>query len=103
MKKALIVGLLACTMATAATASNRVDNRQNRQAARINQGTTSGSLTHKEAARLQRQQNHVAHYEARSRADGNGLSRRERARLNHMQNRSSANIRHQKHDGQHAH
>ena len=103
MKKAMIIALLACTLGTAASASNRVDNRQNRQAARINQGTTSGSLTEREAARLQKQQNHVAAYEARSRADGNGLSRRERARLNRMQNRSSANIRHQKHDRQHAH
>ncbi len=98
--------LLACliagitTTALAAPAEARINQRQTQQQHRISQGVNSGSLTAREVNRLQRQQGHIAAYEARSRADGEGLSRAERLRLDAMQDRASANIYRQKHDRQ---
>jgi hypothetical protein len=96
-------GTMICTLATFASATPaeaRINQRQNHQQHRIARGINSGSLTPREAAGLAQQQVHIARYEARSRADGNGLSRIERARLEQKQDRASRNIRHQKHDAQ---
>jgi hypothetical protein len=87
-------------LAGASSASARINQRQAHQQARIAQGLTSGSLNAQEAARLERQQAQIARYEARSRADGGGLDFNERARIEHLQDRASHSIRHQKHDSQ---
>jgi hypothetical protein len=94
--------LVAATVAAAAAgpAEAQINRRQHNQQARIYNGVRSGALTPRETYRLERQQAHIARYEARSRADGPGLTWHERARINRMQNRASANIRHQRHDGQ---
>jgi hypothetical protein len=94
---ALIAGT---TMAVAAPAEARINERQGRQQHRIHNGVASGQLTPREVYRLERQQVHIARYEARSRADGPGLTGRERYRLEQMQDRASRNIRHQRHDRQ---
>lgn len=44
----------------------RVDQRQARQDARIDQGVASGELTVREAARLEARQGHIDRVEARS-------------------------------------
>ena len=94
----LIAGMT--TTAVAAPAEARINQRQAKQQQRIDAGISNGSLTAREVNRLQRQQGHIAAYEARSRADGPGLTKAERYRLHQMQDRASANIYHQKHDRQ---
>lgn len=77
-----------------------VNQTQQNQANRINNGIQNGSLTPQEAARLQNQQSQLAAREASMRASGNGLSVQERARLDNQQDRLSQNIYQQKNDAQ---
>jgi hypothetical protein len=101
LKKLTLAAALCGTAALAAApAEARISQRQGHQQQRIHQGVKSGSLTAHETYRLERQQAHIATYEARNRADGGGLSAAERVRLEHMQDRSSRAIYHQKHDAQ---
>ncbi|HXE40834.1 MAG TPA: hypothetical protein VN639_20395 [Azonexus sp.] len=78
----------------------RVDQRQANQERRIEQGVASGSLTPREANRLERGQQHVANMESRAKADG-VVTPRERARLHQAQDVQSRRIYAQKHDAQH--
>jgi len=77
----------------------RVDARQVKQEKRIEQGVSSGQLTGKETARLEKQQDHIAAVEAKAKADGS-VTAAERRHLTRAQNHSSASIHHQKHDAQ---
>lgn len=77
-----------------------INQRQNHQQDRIGQGVESGQLTAREAARIEGQEARINAEEARMRASGEGLSPRERARLESQLNRESRNIYRQKHDGQ---
>jgi hypothetical protein len=90
--------LMASALAMPAEAG--VNQRQNRQQHRIANGIKKGSVTPQEAIRLEKQQARISRYEARSRADGGGLDRRENRRLDTMQDRASKSIRRQKHDRQ---
>jgi hypothetical protein len=94
-----LAGLCLVGLATA-PAQARINKRQSNQQARIAGGISNGSITAKEAEHLEHQQAHIERYEAKSRADGGGLSHAERERLENMQDRASRNIRHQKHDKQ---
>jgi len=103
MSKSYLLAALACVVgatAFAATAEARVNARQHHQHHRIAQGVKSGELTRGEARHLRHQQARIARYEAKSRADGPGLTRRERANLAAMQNHASRSIYRQKHDSQ---
>lgn len=103
MLKTFPLAAAACligVMASATPALAGINQRQANQHQRISQGAASGSLTVREAHRLRAQQRHIARYEARSRADGPGLTRRERANIAAMQNQASRNIHRQKHDRQ---
>jgi len=91
----VVAGLLALPTAEAA-----VDGREHRQRERIRDGVQSGELTRHEAARLRREQAGIRAEERRYRRSGDGLSRRERRDLQRDLNRSSRDIRRQKHDGQ---
>src|SRR5258707_14641186 len=62
-----------------------VDRREHRQQRRIHQGVKSGSLSRREAARMERQQARTRRLEAKAKADGKG-TRRQRARLQHREN-----------------
>lgn len=88
--------LTASVIATPALAG--VNGRQANQQHRIAQGWHSGQLTGREAVRLERQQHRIARTEHRMRAT-NGMNPHERARLHYRQDRASANIYRQKHDG----
>lgn len=77
----------------------RVDARETKQQARIDAGVASGELNARETNRLEKQQGHVAKVEAKAKADGT-VTRAERARLAKAQNRTSQNVRQQKHDAQ---
>ena len=82
-----------------AASTPKVDARQAKQEKRIEQGVSSGQLTPKEATRLEKQQGHVATVEGKAKADGT-VTAAERHHIQRAQNRSSANIHHQKHDAQ---
>lgn len=84
--------------ANAKAFNKSINQRQENQQNRIAEGIENGSLNAKEAAHLETRQTHIANSEARMRADGNGLNRVEKLRLEHKLNKSSRHIRAQKHD-----
>jgi hypothetical protein len=69
------------------------------QQERIEQGVKSGSLTTREAAKLERGQARDSRLEARAGADGNA-SAREQRRIQKNENRESRKIHREKHDAQ---
>ncbi|KAB2926730.1 MAG: hypothetical protein F9K30_05865 [Dechloromonas sp.] len=97
-----LIALLAVVpaLAFAQAGTPRVDQRQQNQEQRIDRGVASGSLTTREANRLERGQQHVDNIENRAKADG-VVTRQERARLHQAQNVQSRRIATQKHDRQH--
>lgn len=94
------VAIVLPTLAFAQANTPGVDQRQANQERRIDQGVASGSLTPREARRLERGQRRVDNMENRAKADG-VVTRQERARLHHAQDHQSARIYRQKHDAQH--
>ena len=82
-----------------AASTPRVDAREAKQEARIDQGVASGQLTARETRRLEREQKRINHAEAHAKADGT-VTAGERKRLHHMQNAASRDIARQKHDAQ---
>jgi hypothetical protein len=72
-------------------------HRNVNQEMRIEQGVQSGSLTHKEAAKLEGGQVQVDRKEARAGADGH-ISTAEQRRIQGAENRQSKRIYHKKHN-----
>lgn len=68
------------------------------QQQRINNGVRDGSLTNRQAARLERGQSHVDAREARAGADGH-IGAREQRNIQRADNRQSKRIYHKRHDG----
>ena len=101
MKARILAVLVALAVlpAAAQTATPKVDARQANQEARIQQGVQSGSLTGKEAAKLEKGQDKVAQKEAKAKADGK-VTKKERAKLAKSQDKQSKKIAKQKHDKQ---
>lgn len=102
MNKLLIPALLAATLVTgtahaAGTATPVIDQRQENQERRIEQGEASGALNPREAAHLEAQQNHIERAEDRAKADG-VVTRRERAELHERQDHASHAIARKKHN-----
>jgi len=97
---ALAAAATALTCASAVDAAT-VNARQRHQQFRIAQGIASGSLTAREAARLEARELSIVRQEARMRADDGVLGWAERAVLQHRLDRTSAAIWRQKHDAQH--
>jgi hypothetical protein len=81
------------------TATPRIDQRQVNQQKRIDQGVASGQLTPKETARLEKREGKIAADEAAAKADGK-VTKAERRKLRHEENRASQAIKRQKHDKQ---
>lgn len=77
----------------------RVDNRQERQDTRIDQGVASGELTRPEQARMEVQQARIGRMENRIEADGK-VSGKEALRLERKQDQASRSIARNKHDRQ---
>lgn len=98
--KLLVLACLAAPAAAFAQSTPGIDQRQINQEARIQQGENSGALTQREAARVERGQQHVQNMENRAKADG-VVTARERARLQHAENVQSRQIHREKHDRQH--
>jgi hypothetical protein len=100
--KSLVAGAaiaLVSISSFAQTSTPKVDAREVKQDARIQQGVASGQLNAKETYRLEKQQANINRAEANAKADGK-VTQGERKHLNHMQNKASKNIHHQKHDAQ---
>ena len=76
-----------------------IDRREHREQQRIRQGIRSGELTRRETRRLEAEQGRIRGYEWYAKSDGH-VSRAERRRLDHMLDRASRDIYHQKHDRQ---
>jgi uncharacterized membrane protein YebE (DUF533 family) len=76
-----------------------INKREYRQQKRIRQGVRSGSLTRREAAKLERQQAVTHAEEAAARADGK-VTGRERRHIRHRELRTSRRVYRQKHDSQ---
>jgi hypothetical protein len=79
-------------------APGRINSRQVSQKGRLTAGVKQGDLTRKEATSLRGNQKRINRFEARSRADGPGLTALERQRLERMQDRQSQAIHNQRHD-----
>ena len=80
-------------------ATPKIDQRQARQEKRIDQGITSGALTTKEAARLDKREIKIESAKLAAKADGK-VSPAERRKLQREQNHASRAIHRQKHDRQ---
>lgn len=89
----------AFAQAASAPTMPRVDQREAKQQARIDQGVASGQLTARETNRLDKQQARIAGAESNAKSDG-VVTAKERRHLHRMQDRASKNIYHQKHDAQ---
>jgi hypothetical protein len=76
-----------------------VNGREHAQRDRIRAGRHDGSLTGVETRHLVRQQGRIERYEQRSRRDDGHLGPHERARLDRMLDRSSANVYRARHNG----
>jgi uncharacterized membrane protein YebE (DUF533 family) len=99
----LIVGALILSAALpvlAQTNTPNIDQRQQNQQQRIEQGEQSGTLTGKEANHLERAQERVQGMEDKAKADGS-VTAQERKRLQHAENVQSRRIYRQKRDRQH--
>lgn len=83
----------------AQTQSPGIDQREQRQQQRIQQGIQSGQLTPKETARLENEQARIRREEAAMKADGK-LDPAERRKLQRDLDRSSRHIAKEKHDRQ---
>ena len=84
-----------------ANPNNPINQRLGNQADRIANGIQDGSLTKREAARLERQQGTLARAEHQARAEHRGkLTKEQRAKLRRGLNRSSRKISREKHDAQ---
>lgn len=70
------------------------------QEKRIDAGIKDGSLTAKEAARMERGQAHDNRMQSRAGRDGH-VGAGEQNRIQHKQNKQSGRIRHERHDPQH--
>ena len=68
------------------------------QQQRINNGVRDGSLTNRQAAKLERGQSHVDAREARAGADGH-IGAREQRGIQRADNRQSKRIYNKRHDG----
>ena len=77
--------------------TQRIDQRQQEQQQRIDQGVRSGDITSKEAAHLRKQQAKIRQMERQAMADGR-MSIKEKARIEFAQNKESLRIAKQKHN-----
>ncbi len=96
----IALGFSADTFAQTKFKPRSINNRQQHQQKRIEGGIKSGELTARETYRLTREQYQIRRMENRFRRSGDGLSWREKYRLQGELNQSSRHIYKQKHDRQ---
>ena len=74
-----------------------VDNRQERQEKRIENGIENGTLTEAEAKKLKKQQGRIQKIEERAEADGT-ISKKEKKHMQHALNNANRDIKRKKHN-----
>lgn len=100
MNKIILAAVAAVTLTTGVAQAQTVDRREANQAGRIENGVASAQLTPREAGRDERQQASIKNQEDRMRARDDGrLTGRDRAVLQHRENRASRHIYRTKHNG----
>jgi Tfp pilus assembly protein FimT len=102
MKKILLTIVISGLMAIFAVAAfgqetPGADTRQKNQKHRIKQGGKSSEITRREAKSVKHSYKSAKRYEAKAKSDG-VVTKRERTRLKHKENRSSRNIYRVKHN-----
>lgn len=102
MKSFLTMAVLVVALAAPAAMGQRIDERKERQKARVKEGKESGELTKKEAARIKARQRDLNQQIREDRKDGGGMTAAERAKIEKRQDNISGDIYKQKHDGQKA-
>jgi hypothetical protein len=100
LNHAFVALVLAAPLFALAQSTPVIDQRQANQEQRIEQGVRSGSLTNREAARLEQGQAHVQTMENKAKADG-VVTAGERTRIQDAQDNQSKRIAKQKQDRQH--
>lgn len=98
--KMFLLALLFIGIASVSQAQDKtpvVDNREQNQKERINEGRKSGELTRHEAHKLRREEHRVRKAERKAKADG-VVTPEERAKLNRKLNKTSRDIHREKHD-----
>jgi hypothetical protein len=105
MKKKLFISafiisfLLIGFASSAQTKTPNINERQERQQARIARGVKTGQLTARETEHLEAREAKIQHDKRMAKADGK-VTHAERAKLEREENRTSKAIYHQKHDAQ---
>ncbi|MET3117418.1 hypothetical protein AAKU64_001634 [Undibacterium sp. GrIS 1.8] len=97
---ALIASLFAMPVfaQTAATTNTpNIDKRQDNQQQRVANGVSSGALTAKEATNLEKRESKIETDKQAAKADGT-VTKQERAKLQHEENRASKKIYAKKHN-----
>jgi Tfp pilus assembly protein FimT len=98
---ASVIAMFAAPAMAQTPSTPRIDQRQQNQERRIEQGEKSGALNEREAARLERGQARVQKMEDKAAADGR-VGAKERVRIERAQDKQSRRIYRQKHDRQRA-
>jgi hypothetical protein len=98
MNKIIIAAATALIATTAVASAASMNDRQEYQANRIEQGRKSGKITWTEGLKLRAEQKRIANKEAQFKSDGY-LSKSERRSLRYMQNAASEHIADEKTDG----
>lgn len=96
---AAMLPMFAASLVFAQAETPGIDQRQANQERRIDQGIASGRLSEREASRLNNQEEHINNLEEKAKSDG-VVTKKERARIRHAQDRTSRHIARQKHDRQ---
>lgn len=102
MNKAILIAatglVLISALPASAHSSRQINDRQDRQEVRIEEGRRHGAITWREGLKLRAEQRRIANVEREFRKDGY-LDRKERRILTNMQNRASKRIRAERRDG----
>jgi hypothetical protein len=98
---AVLAGSLLVGGSTYAQSMYSIDQRQDYQQNRLEQGIRSGQITRSEAYRLEQGERAIDHAQARARADG-VVTRQERYRIDQMADRQGQQVYRQGHDSQQA-
>jgi hypothetical protein len=98
MNKIILATATALIATTAVASAASINDRQEYQANRIEQGRKTGKITWTEGLKLRAEQKRIANKEAQFKSDGY-LSKSERRSLRYMQNDAAEHIADEKSDG----
>ena len=96
---ALLVTAFVAPVFAEGTGTPKIDQRQENQQKRIDNGVASGALTAKETEHLEKREGKIALDEQAAKADGK-VTPAERRKLKREENKASRAIHRQKHDAQ---